>query len=84
MNFFANFSRINTIFISKTAVKSRKLCVKTSFWYIPEIIAGILNKQGGKGSKISLRNRGREHIDNVTGRYKGQREGQIFAKNSVT
>ena len=36
-------------------------------------------------SKISLRNRGKGHIDNVTDRYIGGRgEGQIFAKNSVT
>ena len=27
--------------------------------------------------------RGRGHIANVTDRYKGGREGQIFAKNSV-
>ena len=49
MNFFANFGRINTIFIRKIAVESPKLCVKTSFWYIPEIIARIFNKQGGEG-----------------------------------
>ena len=45
MNFFANFGRVNTISISKIAVKSNKLCVKTSFWYIPEIIARIFNQQ---------------------------------------
>ena len=38
MNFFANFGRVNSISISKIAVKSHKLCVKISFWYIPEII----------------------------------------------
>ena len=39
----------------------------------------------GRGvSKISLHNRRRGHIANVTDRYKGEREGQIFAKNSVT
>ena len=76
MNFFANFGRINTISISKIAVKSHKLCVKTSFWYIPEIIAHIFNQQvgwGGGMSKISLRNRGRGHIANLTDHYKGGR-----------
>ena len=34
MNFFANFGRVNTISISKIAVKTHKLCVKRSFWYI--------------------------------------------------
>ena len=42
MNFFANFGRINTISISKIAVKSDKLCVNTS----PEIITRILNQHG--------------------------------------
>ena len=46
MNFFANFGTVNTIFISKIAVKPHKSCVKTSFWYIPEIIARIVNQQG--------------------------------------
>ena len=31
MKFFANFGRVNTIPIGKIAVKSHKLCVKTSF-----------------------------------------------------
>ena len=31
MNLFANFGRVNTISISKIAVKSHKLCVKTCF-----------------------------------------------------
>ena len=83
MNFFANFGRVNSISISKIAVNSHKLCVKTSFRYIPEIIALIFHQQGGRESKISLCNRGRGHIANVTDRYKGG-EGQIFAKNSVT
>ena len=49
INFFANFGRVYTISISKIAVKSHKLCVKTSFWYIPEIIAHIFNQQEGRG-----------------------------------
>ena len=79
VNFFANVGRVNTISICKIAVKSLKLRLKTSFWYIPEIIARIFNKQGvvvvvvggGGGSKISLRKRGRGHIANVTESYKG-------------
>ena len=46
MNFFANFGRVNTTPISKITVKSHKLCVKTSFWYIPVIFARIFNQQG--------------------------------------
>ena len=49
MNFFANFGRVNTISISKIAIKSHKLCIKTSFWYIPEIIAHVFNQQVGCG-----------------------------------
>ena len=43
-----------------------------------------MKKEGGRVSKISLRNREKGHIVNVTDRYKGGKEGQIFAKNSVT
>ena len=46
VNFFANFGRFDTLSISKIAVKSHKLCVKTSFWYIREIVARLFNQQG--------------------------------------
>ena len=49
---------------------------------MPEIITHIFNQQGGV--KDFVRNRGRGHIANVTDGYKGGREGQIFAHNSVT
>ena len=42
---------------------------------------------GGGGSKISLLNKGRGNIANVTDSYRGWGGGvedQIFAKNSVT
>ena len=49
MNFFANFGRVKTISISKIAVKSHKLYVKTSFWYMTETIVLIFNQQGWGG-----------------------------------
>ena len=85
MHFFANFRRVNTISIIKIAVKSRKLCVKTSFWYIPEIIAHIFNQQDGERgvSKISLRNRVRGHIANVTDHYKGGGKAKFSPKTAL-
>ena len=51
MNFFPNFGRVNTTSISKITVKSHKLCVKTSSWYIPETIARIFNQQRRGGGQ---------------------------------
>ena len=70
MNFFANFGRVNTISISKIAVKSHKFCVKISFWYTPDITARIFNQQGRGGQRFRYVTE-KGYIANVTDRYKG-------------